>query len=102
MINARRTFRAVAGNQVITTIGRAHCPHRAHRNHVGIVARSRDGPVPLLTDRVVATIVSGGYDDHNTSPPRCLDSLAERVLRVALDNWTSKREIKDANIVGIL
>ena len=99
MIQQRWAFRTVAGDDVVVSRPGSLWAHRANGDHIRIVAGSFDRRVTLLAEAVVATHVAGRCDNHDSSLPRRLSCLAERIQAVRLEYRTSERQVDHADVV---
>ena len=86
VIDRRWTFGAVAGNFVVYT------QHGVHRLR----------GISLRACRIVATVVAGGDDDHDSGPPGAFDGLAQRIELVALVDRMAQREVHHPDVEPIL
>src|SRR5205807_7791674 len=63
-------------------------------------AWSGDGTVTFRARAVVAALVAGRGNHHNSRSPGSLDSLTEGIERIALVDLAAKRKVDHANVVG--
>src|SRR5215813_6570862 len=102
MVNQRWPFGTVAGHRVVRPPGSALVLGGADGDHVGIIARRLDSGVTLSAHAVVATIVTGGHDYHDSRFPRRFHRLAQRVEGIRLEYRPAQGQVHYANVVSVL
>src|SRR6266480_859547 len=95
----RWCFRAVTGNGVVAAGGSLCRLHHTHSDRVRIVAWSRDGAVTFRARAVIAALVASRSNDDDARTPSGLDSLAERIERITLEDLAAKRKVDHSDVV---
>ena len=101
MVNLRRTFCAITGNEIVRTNRSSHSLHGADCNDVRIISWRIDGSIAESSKRIVTSVVTGGDNDNNTGFPGSFYSLAKGIFRIAFKNRSAQRKVNNAYIVGI-
>src|SRR5579883_7302 len=99
VIDQRRALGAVAGDFVVVRRWRAQRVHRAYGNCIRTISGRLNGRITLVSVSVVASLVAGCDDNHDTRIPGLLDGLAERVQFITFIDGPSQRQINNADIV---
>jgi hypothetical protein len=102
MVDGRRSFGAVAGNQIVAPGEGLHRLHGAYGDHERIVAGRQDGAVPLIAEGVVPAAVAGGDNHYDARLPGGLHCLAERIETVGLLHRPPQREVQHPDVVFLL
>ena len=97
-VNDCRTLGAVAGDEIIGALGRAHCLHCADGEHIGVVTWRGDGAVTVRG--LIASVVAGSHHHHDAVFPSALDGLAEWVKFVRFIYGAAERKVDHPDVVG--